>query len=170
MRRKTLQTSVKNNEQTFAQLFHDHADAIYRFTFWRTGTQEQAQDMTSEVFTKAWEKWGSFTPDYPKAWLFMIAKNLLVDSYRKKSTVLLDEDAQLVDEQDMGEEVDKSLEAENLKECLGKLSEKSRQVLELRFMMGQSAREAAKTIDTTEENIRVLQYRALKELRKLYEK
>lgn len=177
MVKKTLQRIVGSSkrphtERAFAQLFSKHADALYRFIYWRVGGNEDvAKDMTSEVFTKAWERWEEFDDSFPKAWLYTIARNLVVDSYRKKSIDRLDESEELVDEGgSLEEQTDSVLQKERLHQAIAKLKPKSRQVVELRFMSGLSARETADIMDTTEENVRVLQFRALKELRNHYEK
>lgn len=173
MVKKTLQRLVgSSNERAFAQLFSTHADALYRFIYWRVGgNEETAKDMTSETFTRAWERWAEFDKAYPKAWLFTIARNLVIDSYRKKSAELLDDSEDLVDEEySVEEQTDLRLGVDRLRDALVLIKPKSRQVIELRFLSGLSARETAYILDTTEENVRVLQFRALKELRKHYDK
>lgn len=171
MVRKTLHRLVaKSEERAFAQLFNAHADAVYRFVYWRVNNEDEAKDLVSDVFSKAWQKWSHFDGEYPKAWLFTIARNLVIDSYRKHQPLPLDSAVDLVDDTDLEEQVDKSMASQALHHALTKLKPLSRQVLELRFMAGLSARETAQVLDTTEENIRVMQYRALRELRKYYEK
>lgn len=161
-----------SSERAFAQLFYTHSDALYRFIFWRTGDEEVAQDMVSEVFTKAWEKWDKFDNAYPKAWLYTIARNMVIDSYRKQGSMpLIDEDKEYVDEEySLEDRTDAVFEKEKLRAAVAKLKDKSRQVIELRFMSGMSSKETAYILKTSEENVRVMQYRALKELRKYYEK
>ncbi len=171
MIRKTLHILVKSSdEHVFARLFRDHVDGIHRFIYWRVGDEEQAHDMTADVFMKAWEKWSTFDGKYAKAWLYTIARNLVVDSYRKKSDDRIDELDEITDDHDMELAMDLQLESERLHVCLNALKPKSREVLELRFMAGCSTREAAHILQTTEINVRQLQYRALQELRKQYEK
>ncbi len=128
--------------------------------------------MVSEVFTKAWEKWDKFDNAYPKAWLYTIARNMVIDSYRKQGPIpLLDEHKEYVDEEfSLEDHTDAMFEKEKLRAAVAKLKHKSRQVIELRFMSGMSSKETAYILETSEENVRVMQYRALKELRKYYEK
>lgn len=173
MIKKTLHRLVgSSNERAFAQLFHAHADALYRFIFWRVGDEERAQDMVSEVFTKAWEKWDKFDKTYPKAWLYTIARNMVIDSYRKQGPeLLLEEGKDYVDEEfSLEDHTDAVLEKERLRAAVVKLKDKSRLVIELRFMGGMSSKETAYILETSEENVRIMQYRALKELRRYYEK
>ena len=56
-----------------------------------------------------------------------------------------------------------------LKKSLGKLEDDPRHVIELRFMHRLSVKETAKRLGKTPENIRIIQFRALKQLKKYYE-
>ncbi len=171
MIKKTLQRLVgTSDERAFAQLFNAHADGLHRFIYWRVGDEEIAKDMVSEVFTRAWEKWHNFDNAYPKAWLYTIARNMVTDSYRKKTPERLNDETEIIDEEYSVEDLtDSKLEHERLRHAVSLLKPQSRHVIELRFMSGMTAQEAAYILGISEVNVRVIQLRALKELRKHYE-
>lgn len=157
------------NKREFTKLFHEYADAVYRFAYWRVGSEEQAQDITSIVFTKAWEKREGFDNKHPKAWLFTIARNTIIDGYRKKSESLLDEDFDLAVEDDTAERLDKDSEKQVLMRALSSLSEELREIVHLRFIERASVQETAERTGKSESNVRVMQFRALQKLRVWYE-
>ncbi len=157
------------DRKKFTELFNDNVDAVHKFVYWRVGDVELASDIVSTVFTKAWEASHTFTNEYPRAWLFKIARNLVIDHYRKKQHEQLDEDNEPSVDDETAERLDKESANEKLRTAMSKLKPKSRQVLELRIVNELSAKEASLILDTTEENVRIMQFRALKELRKIYE-
>ncbi len=70
----------------FAQLYDRHVDAIYRYVLLRVPTQEQAEDITEDVFLRAWQNLGQFRPERPILhWLYRIAHNRTVDEHRRKA-------------------------------------------------------------------------------------
>ena len=72
------------NSQAFARLYDVYVERIYRYAYYRVSDDQAAQDITSEVFLKAWEKLGTYQPgSHPFiAWLYRIAHNAVIDHYR----------------------------------------------------------------------------------------
>lgn len=67
----------------FAQLYAAYSDTVYRYVYYRVGGKPTAEDLTSEVFTRAFERLHTFTwrgRDFA-AWLVTIARNLLADHF-----------------------------------------------------------------------------------------
>lgn len=152
----------------FTAIYESHAPLIYRFMFWRTKDDMLAQDLTSNVFEKAWRSRTSFTGGSSRAWLYRIARNTLIDYWRKKRDVPLDETAvaQLGSEAPAVEEVlDRQFAAEALYIALDKLPPDMRAVIDRRFVEGLSAAETARQLGISEGNVRIIQYRALRKLR-----
>ena len=157
------------NKQEFSKLFHEHIDAVYRFAYWRVGDEAAAEDIASTVFTKAWEKRDGFDSRHAKAWLFAIARNLVIDSYRKKRDERLPEDFEGSVEDDTAEFIDKELDKETLYTAMQTLGDDLRSVLHWRFIEQESVAFTAEQTGLTEANVHVLQFRALKKLRTWYE-
>jgi RNA polymerase sigma-70 factor (ECF subfamily) len=77
----------------FGELYKKHAPDVYRFALYLSGEHGEAQDITSEVFVRAWASSDPIRTATVKAYLFTIARNLFLQGLRKKSRhVALDED------------------------------------------------------------------------------
>jgi RNA polymerase sigma-70 factor (ECF subfamily) len=70
----------------FSEIYDQYIEKIYRFVYLKVGTQEVAQDITSHVFTKAWESYNSKEGkiDNINAFLYRIARNAVIDHYRTR--------------------------------------------------------------------------------------
>lgn len=155
------------NTEDFKETYLKYSDKIFRYFYWRTRDMHTAEDLTSEVFTKAWQAWGKMEPDYVQAWLYKIAHNLLVDSYRKKKELPLKEGGEAFYDDDLTEKVARDQRIAELSEALGKLPENLRSIVILRFMEELSAKEVGKILELSEVNVRVLQHRALIKLKEI---
>ena len=78
--------AIGGDTDAFGRLYDIYADRIYRHIYYRTNNVEDAQDLTQEVFMKAWQA----LPKYKKSrtpflgWLFTISHNRVIDYYRTK--------------------------------------------------------------------------------------
>jgi RNA polymerase sigma-70 factor, ECF subfamily len=158
-----------DSSDEFEAIYESNAPLIYRFMFWRTKDQALSEDLTSSVFEKAWRSRGSFKGGSAKAWLYRIAHNTLVDHWRKRRDLPVEDEAVLdlaasgtVSPEDA---FDSSMRAEKLRRALAALPEDMRKVVELRFMEGRSCRQVGERLGLSESNVRVIQYRALRKLK-----
>jgi RNA polymerase sigma-70 factor (ECF subfamily) len=169
MTKKSLPTSeMIDSADQFEDMYTSNQPLIYRFMFWRTKDEMLSEDLTSNVFEKAWRTRKNFTGGSSKAWLYRIAHTTLID-YWRKSKEISDDDAisrAVSDTAELDVALDQSMEVAKLQKALTKLPNDMRQVVDFRFIQGQSARETAKQLGISEANVRVIQYRALKKLRK----
>ncbi len=137
---------------------------IYRFLYSRLGNQEEAEDLTSEVFLKAVRQ---LEPqrDEPsvQAWLYQVARTTLADYWRRRSRVPQDPLGYLdvPDTGGVGTAPRDEAAAGLARWLLDQLPERYRQVLTLRFLHGYSIRETAEAMGITENHAKVLQYRAV---------
>jgi RNA polymerase sigma-70 factor, ECF subfamily len=169
MAKKPLPTNeMIDPTDQFEVMYESNQPLIYRFMFWRTKDEMLAQDLTSNVFEKAWRTRTSFTGGSAKAWLYRIAHTTLIDYWRKKKEVLDDGDTisrAVSDSPALDEALDRDMAAAKLQKALQQLPHEMRDVVQLRFIIGRSTRETASRLDISEANVRVIQYRALKKLR-----
>jgi len=145
-------------------------EKIYRYIFFRAGDEAQAEDMTEEVFVRAWEALPKYKlGEHPfSSWLYRIAHNLLVDHYRRKktSTISTDDLLRYSDPTQLPERiVGRKQENEVLAKSIMQLDDLEQQVLLLRFVEGLSHREIGLIIGKSATASRVIQHRALKALR-----
>lgn len=74
------------DEESFASIYDNYVTAIYQFIYYKTYHRETAEDLTSQTFLKALEKIHRFNPQKGSmaAWLYQIARNLVIDHFRTK--------------------------------------------------------------------------------------
>ena len=168
-----VKESLPDNEMDdatddFETMYETNAPLIYRFMFWRTKDEMLAEDLTSNVFEKAWRSREKFTGGSAKAWLYRIARTTIIDYWRKNKDV--SDDGTIIaeavsDTPELSESLDQQMAAAELRRAVNTLPRPMRQVVELRFIEGLSVRDTAHKLGLSEANVRVVQYRALQKLR-----
>ena len=155
--------------QDFEHAYLDYADKIYRFLYWQTSDSSLAEDLTSEAFSRAWNKRRTFSEGSVQAWLFRIARNLLIDYRRKKKELPLRDIGGIMESlnrESMATAYERSDEIWHMRQALDDLPDNLRGVTVLRFIEELSVREVAEILDLSEGNVRTLQFRALRHLRR----
>lgn len=157
-----------DSTDNFEAVYESNERSIYRFLYWRTKNVQLAEDLTSSVFEKAWRSWGSFHGGSVRAWLYRIARNVLIDHWRKKKDLLVD-DADSMHEEATGPSISETLDQDvllqKLQKALDTLPSDMHSVITLRFIDGLSCKQVAEKLSLGESNVRVIQYRALRKLR-----
>ena len=78
-------------EKDLLDAYDAYADAIFRHCYYKTSDRELAQDLTQEVFLKAWSYMQAKHPILNmRAFLYRLSDNLVIDWYRKKKSQSLD--------------------------------------------------------------------------------
>lgn len=161
---------MSNPKKKFSKIYNQYIDKIYRFIFLKVSSNEIAQDLTSETFLRGWK---AFEADQnsienPQAFLYQIARNLVVDFYRDKSKakIISAEYVQIEDPQPNLEEKAK-LESDirTIHRGLANLKEDYQNVIIWHYLDDLPIREVAKLLDKSEETTRVTLHRALKALK-----
>lgn len=160
------------SKKDIARAFDLYSKEIYRFIWIRfTRNREEAEDIVQEVFIKAWDKRKSYKSENGtiKNWLFTIARNHVVDSYRKDrlSSKTYSNHEYIDNISDSYTEL--SNEYLSLLDCMDKLSEEEKDMIYLRYINELSIGEVAKIIQKQYSATKVYLFRTLKKLRKLYE-
>ncbi len=159
------------DRQAFAELYDEYVDRVYRYLLYRLRDTADAEDLTSEVFTRAFAnihryRWQgkSFL-----AWLYTIARNAVTDRMRRaRPTVDLEDAFGIADGSPTAQEhVEARDRATALRQAMTRLTGDQQEVLLLRFMENYSSQEVAKALGKNEGAVRALQFRALGRLRKL---
>ncbi|RLT35169.1 MAG: sigma-70 family RNA polymerase sigma factor [Chloroflexi bacterium] len=156
------------DSQAFGALYDRFQPEILRYLTHRTRDPEAAEDLTQQVFLKAWQAIPRFEQrGVPfKAWLYRMAHNQMVDHFRTRKPTTELGDFDLPDEADQESALLTGEMNEALQRALARLSEDHRQVLTLRFLMEKSAREIGEVMGRKEVTVRGLQMRALQALRR----
>ena len=76
--------------KSFGEIFTEYYKPIYNYVYMQILQREEAEDLVSDIFMKAMNAYDSFNPSLAseKTWLFRIAKNHLIDHYRRKASHL----------------------------------------------------------------------------------
>jgi RNA polymerase sigma-70 factor (ECF subfamily) len=73
---------------SFEELYEMYAKDIYRFSFWLTRDSDEAKDITSETFIKAWGNFSGIRTETIKGYLLTIARNIYIDHKRKSKRLV----------------------------------------------------------------------------------
>jgi len=175
---KYLLFRAKNKDaEAFSKVYDLYAEKIYRYIFFKVRTEEDAQDLTSEVFLKTWQYINESGKDVKNlnALFYKIARNLVVDYYRKLSQqeVLLDQEVlekqqSLTSKKDL-QDVESKIQMEKVEEKLKELKEEYRDAIILRYVEQLSIKEIAVILEKKSGAVRVILYRALNVLKELME-
>ncbi len=163
----------EGDADAFGLLYDHYSSSVYRFVFYRVGSQALAEDLTSETFFRALRSMTGFQwqgKDFG-AWLMTIARNLVVDHYKsgraRLETVTDDFTGQDATTAGPEDEVIARLTSDSLLEALAKLPEEQQSCLVMRFLNENSIAETARALGRTEGAIKQLQLRAVRNLAKL---
>jgi RNA polymerase sigma-70 factor (ECF subfamily) len=169
-----IQKAKDGDAEAFGELYERYADSLFRFVYSQTLDRMDAEDITAEVFMRAWrsisryrERGFSFS-----AYLFRIARNVLIDMRRKRKPLSFVTDDEVVDIPDVDNLepsvlVATKMQHNELVKILDQLREDYRTVLVLRFLNELSPEETSEVMGRSVGSVRVLQHRALAALRKV---
>ena len=169
--RQLVLQAQDGDAEAFGRIYDGYVERIYRFVFFRVDDQQTAEDITSQVFLKAWSDLDrfEFTRTPYIAWLYTIAHNTVIDHYRTRKVTTALEDVQLSQPDDaeaVENQIDLTVEMQTIKAAMQSLTEDQQQVLHLRFIEGMSNTEIAQQLGKREGAIRALQMRGLQALAK----
>jgi RNA polymerase sigma-70 factor, ECF subfamily len=162
------------NAEAFGELYERHAQSVFRFLYSHLSNRLDAEDLTGEVFLRAWRSLPKFREQGVPfvAYLLRVARNALIDFYRRTRNVQEDDiEETVIPDHSAGpaDLVNARLESQTLRNTMQQLHEEYRLVLTLRFISELSVEEAAAVMGKSDGAVRVLQHRALAALRKLLE-
>jgi RNA polymerase sigma-70 factor (ECF subfamily) len=170
--RLLVQRAIGYDSRAFTLLYDRYVDKIYRYIHYKVGTSAQAEDLTAQVFLKAWENIGKYrwTERPFSAWLYRIAHNAVVDHFRTHRATELLEDVPLEDERaaSLDDLAEQRLTRERVKQAIAQLTDEQQEVIILKFLEGYSTAEVARLIGKEQGAVRALQHRALDTLQRIF--
>lgn len=155
-------------EAAFSELYDRYFQKIYRFIYYRVGHKETAEDITEDVFVKAFQSLHGLKQDIVfEGWLYQIARNKVIDYYRsKKVSVSIDElENTLEYETNTIDALNLNFNQKILVQLLRDLTEEQQTVLRLKFFEELPNDEIALIMNKEEGAIRVIQHRAIAKLK-----
>lgn len=166
--------AIDGCQRSYTKLLNRYRSSIYHMMLKMVNNREDADDLTFEAFGKAFNKLPSYAPRYAfSTWLFKIAINNCIDHIRKKKLILLSIDDPIEPNSDHNYSSNIRSNARNPEEMfvrkqrlkmvrsvLGKLNEKYRLMIELRFFEELSYDEIAKELDIPLGTVKAQLFRA----------
>jgi RNA polymerase sigma-70 factor (ECF subfamily) len=165
----------KKDPEAFAKVYDLYVTPIYRFIYFKVSNQQDAEDLTSEVFLKVWQ-YATETEDIIenfRALIYKIARNAVIDFYRQRARgdLVQDEETLMGIKDDRQQSFLKQIEVEfdfkNIELVLRRVKDEYRDVIVLRYIDGLSTKEIARILDKSHGSVRVLLHRALNVIREI---
>lgn len=174
---EAVEKAKAGNQMAFSLLLDSFWNEVYGFLLIRTQNENDAEDITIETFSRAFDKIHTYDPAYEfNTWLITIAKNLHVDMLRKRKRVPY-ERGDTGRQEAMGKVLDDAPTAEdrliteqnlnNLLLHIKKLKPPYQKVINLRYFNELSYAEIAEELGEPINNIKVKLLRAKKLLASL---
>lgn len=169
---KLIKKAIQRDGDSFGLLYDHYQPQIYRFILIKVGKKEDAEDLTHQVFLNAWQNIDGYRiKGFPlSSWLYSIARNQIIDFYRGRKSV---QSLENIDPESLAEE---SREADNLSEkmeldkvmsAIRHLKFDYQDVLIMRFVEDLSLKEAAAALKRSEGAVKLIQHRAIEQLKLL---
>jgi RNA polymerase sigma-70 factor (ECF subfamily) len=169
---KLITSAVTGDSSAFGELYDHYQPMIYRFVAVKVSRREEAEDITHQVFMSAWQNIKSYEHrGHPfSSWLYRIARNQVVDFYRsRRNDVALDsiDPEYFVAPASADFSIPLKLEMEVVRQAMHQMKSDYQDVIILRFIEDLSLRETADALGKTEGAVKLMQHRAMNELKKL---
>ena len=169
--RALVQRAIQRDSAAFAELYDLHVVRVYRHVYYLVNDPGEAEDLTAQTFLKAWEAVERYKERGAPfvAWLLRIGHNLAVSYLRSKRQHSPLEDT-VVDHKmhrNPEQSLEQSSDEDSVREAVLQLREEQRQVIILRFVEELDYTEVAAVIGKSVPAVRVIQHRALGNLRKI---
>lgn len=165
-----VQKALAGNETAFGQIYDLYFEKVYRFVFYRVNHKETAEDLVAETFIRVWDKLSEIKgPATFSGWVYQIARNLVIDYYRSRKAFsdLAELENVLSYEDNVIDKTNLDFQKKSFLVALKKLSSDKQLVIKLKFLDELENSEIAKILDKSEGAIRVIQHRAISELKNL---
>ena len=168
------------DQVAFTFLLDNYWNEVYGFMLQRTENETDAEDITIETFSKAFDKISSYNPEFQfNTWLIAIAKNVHIDLLRKKKSSLF---IDITDEEDdiaysiadtSPSAEDKLITEQNLSRLLQFIKELKpayQEVIQMRYFQEMSYQEIADDLEEPLNNVKIKLLRAKKLLAEIITK
>ena len=177
--KENIEKAKKGDQVAFTFLLDFYWSEVYSFMLKRTENETDAEDITIETFSKAFDKIGTYNPKFQfNTWLIAIAKNVHIDLLRKKKSSLFiditdEEDNQAYNIADSTPSAEDELITEqNLSQLLRYIKELKphyQEVIQLRYFQEFSYQEIAEQLGEPLNNVKIKLLRAKKLLAEIIE-
>jgi RNA polymerase sigma factor (sigma-70 family) len=169
--RGLILAAKKGDSEAFASVYSQLFTPLYRYVYSRCRDEELSNDISQQAFLRFFQALPGYEPEKsPLAYLFTIAKHLLINHSEKKAPVPFDEVLIETTEDDSVNTVEEAhvrLLAESIDTYLPSLTQDEREVIRMHFYGELSHKEIGEVLRKEEATVRKIKERALKKLRAL---
>lgn len=163
-----IRKAQRGDKEAFGFLYKEYYQRIYRYCRISLYNDITAEDVCQETFLRAWKSLPSFIITEQgtfQAFLYRIARNLIIDLSRKKKEFSLAAYEEIESDEDHVESLGRKEDIAKVQQALAKLDEKDRQIIILRYFEELSHADVAKVIGIKEGALRVRTMRLLEKLK-----
>lgn len=160
--------------EAFGLLYDHYLPKIYRFVLLKVSHREEAEDLTHQAFLKAWESMAIYVDmGFPfGSWLYQISRNIIIDHYRSSSKMrgtlnIEDLTETLEGETELENEVERKISLDKIAGAINKLKDIEQDVVIMKFVDDLPNEEVARVIGKSEGAVKLIQHRAIKNLKKI---
>lgn len=177
--KEAIKRAKLNDQKAFNYLLDTFWDDVYGFQLKRIENENDAEDITIQTFSKAFDRIETFDDNFKfKTWLITISKNIHIDLLRKEKRKISQRNLsdnehalQILDESPSAE--DKLITEQNLAKLLRdikKLNPHYQEVINLRYFQELSYKEISEKLNEPMNNVKVKLLRAKKLLAEIIKK
>lgn len=170
-----LAIQAKTDRAAFEELYNHFFPRVYSYLYARMKNGDAADDVVSVAFEKMLMNLDSYDPEKSafSTWLFRIASNAMTDYFRRQQRRGETQWEDFFDPSDgkpsPEQEVLKKEGASDLLKALDKLSERERQIVNMKYFSGMSNKDIAEELGMTATNVGVILHRSLSKLKNILE-
>jgi RNA polymerase sigma-70 factor (ECF subfamily) len=168
-----LAAAAPTEPAAFGMLYDHYFPKVYRYIRYRVGDPATADDLTAQVFERAFTKIKSYRPDLAPfaTWLFAITRHAVINAsrHRRPHVALGSQPEQPNLAPPLEEYVIADEEKNRLLAAVADLPERERELIALKFGAGLTNREIAKLTGMKDGNVGVILFRTLRKLRNVLE-
>ncbi len=153
----------------FEKFYRENIDRIYRYVFFRVGKDSEiAQDLVSEIFLKALNKFDSYDENVSKsAWIYTIARNHLSNYYRdKKETSVLEDIPENVWVDTSKEKVSSHDLKDYLDRAFHVLSKQEQKIVTMKYLEGYGYKDIGEVLNMKSGAVKMAAHRAMNKMKK----
>ena len=163
-----VKRAITGDVEAYGNIYEIYLDRIYSYVFYRVRNDMVTEDITEEIFVKAWSKIKTCRGKEHtfKSWLYRIAHNHIVDTFRKTKKYLSLDSQDFHTTDNMEERIEIKLEGQQLLAAISALPKPQKEIILLKFVEGLNNKEIGEITGKRQGVVRALQMRALATLRK----
>lgn len=167
-----IRTAKEGDRDALIQLLREVETPLYRTAFYMLGNEQDALDATQDALIKIYKSFNSFEQKAKfLTWAQRIVTNVCIDNYRKRQdSISIDENEFVLNDygtNNVEEEFERTLMANELRQAIVKLPEHHRMVVIMRYIQELSYKEIAEAVDLPLNTVKSYLFRARQQLQSL---